>query len=138
MDCSSECIERIPEKDQHALLMELCSSFCDQQMLNVLKQKKGLHVIRESDLQESLVKFHKTYWQKFHLRVSAFRGKRNKWTANLLPKPTRILISCRILGQKSGFYRSPIVKGVVDGLASLRQITFTVVWPLSIYIICKV
>lgn len=42
MDCLSECIERIPEKDQHALLMELCSSFSDQQMINVVKQKRAI------------------------------------------------------------------------------------------------
>lgn len=41
MDCLSECIERIPEKDQHALLMELCSSFSDQQMINVVRQKRA-------------------------------------------------------------------------------------------------
>ena len=50
MDCLSECIGRIPEKDQHAVLMELCLSFSDKQMVKLVKQIKGLHVIRESDL----------------------------------------------------------------------------------------
>ena len=34
MDCLGECIQRIPEKDQHALLIELWSSFSNQLMVN--------------------------------------------------------------------------------------------------------
>lgn len=119
MDCLSQCIERIPEKDQRALLMELCSSFSDQQMINVLKQKKGLHVIRESHVQESLCEIPEDLLAKVSLEAVRLQRQKIQVDCQSFSQTYKDLDILQDFRPDEWFLRrNPIVKAVVDGLSS--------------------
>jgi len=119
MDCLSDCIERIPEKDQHALLMELCSSFSDQQMVNLVKQKKGFHVIREGDLQESLCEIPEDILAKISLEAVRLQRQKIQRDCQSFAQTYKDPDTLQDFRPEEWFVRrNPIVKAVVDGLAS--------------------
>ena len=119
MDCLSECIERIPEKDQHALFMALCSSFSDQQIVNVVKEKKGLHVIRERDITESLFEIPEDLLAKVALEVVRLQKQKIQVDCQSFAQTYKDLATLQDFRAKDWFLRrNPIDKAVVDGLAS--------------------
>ena len=99
--------------------MELCSSFSDQQMVNLVKQKKGFHVIREGDLQESLCEIPEDILAKISLEAVRLQRQKIQRDCQSFAQTYKDLDTLQDFRPEEWFLRrNPIVKAVVDGLAS--------------------
>lgn len=119
MDCLRECIGRIPEKDQNAILVELCLSFPGQQLVNLLSHVEGLYVIRESNLQDSLCEIPEDVQAKVVHEVVRLQKQKIQVDCQSFAQTYKDLGTLQNVRTEDWFLRrNPILKAVVNGLAS--------------------
>ena len=88
-------------------------------MVNLLKQRKGLHVIRESGLQESLCEIPEDLLAKVSLEAVRLQRQKIQVDCQSFAQTYKDLDTLQDFRPEVWFLRrNPIVKAVVDGLAS--------------------
>ena len=119
MDCLWECIGRIPEQDQHAILVELCSSIPRQQLVKLLNHVEDLHVLRESNLSDSLCEMPEDLQAKVVHEVVRLQKQKIQVDCQSFAQTYKDLGTLQNFRAVDWFSRrNLIVKAVVNGLAS--------------------
>ncbi|XP_078368456.1 uncharacterized protein LOC144652290 [Oculina patagonica] len=121
MDCLGECVGRIPENDRQAILLELCSSLPEEKLITLVNQAtcKGLYVIRESELSDSSCKMPEDLLAKVSHELLRLQKSKVQVDCQSFSQTYKDLGTLQNFKTEDWFSRrNPIVKAVVDGLAS--------------------
>ena len=126
MDCLGECVERIPQDDRQAILMELCSSLPANKLVElVLQTGSKLHVISESDLTHSFRKMPEDLLAKVVRELVQLQKHKVLEDCQSFSQTYKDLGTLQNFNAEEWFVRrNPLIKAIVDGLASPEKNLF--------------
>ena len=119
IDSLRECFHRIPEEDLNTLFLELCFTIPLNKLLHLLSNRKGLHIISELDLANSLSNIPRDLQSEVVFEIVQQQKQEIKEDCQSFAQMYKNLDTLQSFNPEEWFsHRNFVLKSVVNALAS--------------------
>ena len=119
IDSLRECFHRIPEEDLNTVFLELCFTIPLDKLLHLLSNRKGLHIISELDLANSLSNIPRDLQSEVVFEIVQQQKQEIKEDCQSFAQMFKNLDTLQSFNPEEWFsHRNFVLKSVVNALAS--------------------